>query len=200
MQNTGVKNLKVCIKELERFIRDGNHIETGKTFKKFGDLRSREILANWLLCVVINFEQKSNQWRICTDPNGGDGILCDGRKNIAWPTEHILVSRSNKAAEDVEALILKHIKKKQDKGGAAYASGKILVVCLNKIGDGWCPNKIAHRLPQKLDFESVWVVGLDSVVDEQYNYNVTRLDSNGCPVWQVHIEKTFDDWKIKKIQ
>ena len=28
---------------------------TGKPFKRFGDMRPRELLANWLLCVVLNF-------------------------------------------------------------------------------------------------------------------------------------------------
>jgi len=197
---TSFKSLKMCIKELEPFVRDGNHLETGKPFKKFGDLRSREILANWLLCVVINFEQKSEQLKICTDPNGGDGILYDITENKAWPTEHILVSRRNDELEDAESLILNHIEKKQNKGGPAYASGKTLIVFLNKAGGEWCPNRVARNLPKKFDFESVWVVGLQNVVDEEYNYNVARLDANGSPVWQVSIKKNFDNWAVKRIQ
>lgn len=45
-QITRFKNLKVCLKELEPFIRNGEHLQTGKPFKRFGGLRSRELLAN----------------------------------------------------------------------------------------------------------------------------------------------------------
>ena len=37
------------LKELEPFVRNGEHLQTGKPFKRFGGMRSREILANWLL-------------------------------------------------------------------------------------------------------------------------------------------------------
>jgi len=39
-------NPKVCLKALEPFIRDGEHLQAGKPFKQFGEMRSREILAN----------------------------------------------------------------------------------------------------------------------------------------------------------
>jgi hypothetical protein len=50
----------------------------------------------------------------------------------SFPTEHILVpaARSGEAV-DIEALILKAINDKREKGGAAYASGKTLAVFLN---------------------------------------------------------------------
>lgn len=197
---TTFRSMAVCIKVFERFIRDGNHLETGKPLKRFGGLRSREILANWLICVVVNFEQKSERMKLCTDPQGGDGILYDSTENKAWPTEHILVSRSNKTTDDAETLILKHITKKQEKGGPAYALGKTLVVFLNKAAGEWHPNKAARKLPKQIDFDGIWVVGLNDNNGDEYNYNVTRLYPSGCPVWQVHINKTFDLWEIKRIQ
>ena len=45
-QVTQFKSLAVCLKELESFIRSGEHLQTGKSFKRFSGLRSREILAN----------------------------------------------------------------------------------------------------------------------------------------------------------
>ncbi|HAU0781916.1 TPA: hypothetical protein P5R21_001676 [Legionella pneumophila] len=195
---TTFKSLNLCLKELKPFICDGQHLETGKPFKRFGGLRSREILANWLLCVVAGFEQNHEEFKICTDPQGGDGIIYNQTKKQAWPTEHILVSQRNKL-EQAESLILKQIEKKQNKGGAAYASGKTLIVFLNKQSGEWYPNKLGRSLPH-VDFESVWVVGLQNVIDGQYNYNVTRLDPNGCPIWRIHINKNFESWKIEKIQ
>ena len=48
------QSLAVALKELEPFIRNGKHLQIGKPFKKFGGMLSREVLANWLLCVAIN--------------------------------------------------------------------------------------------------------------------------------------------------
>lgn len=200
---TTFKSLKVCLKELEPFIRNGQHLETGKPFKEFGFLRSREILANWLLCVVAHFEQKSQQFKICTDPQGGDGTIYNATKKQAWLTEHILVSQKNNESDHMQSLILKQIEKKQKKGGFAYASGKMLIVFLNKQGGEWYPNRVAKNL-HDVDFESVWVVGLQKVVDGKYLYNVVRVFPAGCPVWcpiwQISINKKFDDWDVKKIQ
>ena len=194
------KSLKICLKELEPFIRDGEHLQTGKPFKRFGNLRSREILANWLLCIVINFEQKFNRVTLCTDPDGGDGIIYDSKEKTACRTEHILVPRSTKKETDVEALILDAIKKKQLKGGAAYARGKTLVVFINAGGGTWSPNRVARSLPTKLDFDGVWIVGLESHKNGLYIYNATRLNPSGSPIWQVTINKNFSDWQTNRIQ
>ena len=85
-QITRFKNLQVCLKELEPFIRDGEHLQTGKPFKRFGRLRSRELLANWLLCAVVNFEKQTDQMTFTSDPLGGDGIIYDSAMERSWPS------------------------------------------------------------------------------------------------------------------
>src|SRR5271168_4120969 len=55
------KSLKEALKQLEPSIRDGEHLQTGKPFARFGGLRSREILANWLLCVALNFTNQEDR-------------------------------------------------------------------------------------------------------------------------------------------
>ena len=196
------KDLKTCLKQLEPFIRDGEHLQTGKPFKKFGGMRSREILANWLLCVAINSNESVDRLTFCSDPLGGDGLICENITKKTWKTEHILVPRTTDKVQNVEALILKAIEKKQQKGGSAYASGKTLIVFLNASGEQWHPNKVARNLPTVLDFESIWVVGLQSVIpDEEYIYNIVNLNLGGnSPVWQIHIEKDFDSWQVNQIQ
>lgn len=194
------KSMKICLKELEKFIRDGNHLETGKPFQRFDGLRSREVLGNWLVCAALNFEQKSERLRICTDPQGGDGVIYDTKQKILEYMEHILVSQNNRTTKNTETLILEHIDKKRSKGGKAYASGKSLVVFLNKKGENWTPNKIAKKLPIDLYFNGVWVVGLQGIINKKYIYNVVKLDVSGCPIWQIYINKSFDSWKIKRIQ
>ncbi|EHL32312.1 hypothetical protein [Legionella drancourtii] len=196
---TTFKSLKACIKELERFIRNGNHLETGREFQKFGNLRSREVLGCWLLAAVLNHEAKSEDIKICTDPLGSDGILFDTKKNISHPLEQVMIARCNPSDKKTEELILELIHKKQNKGGKSYASGKTLVVFLNRKGDSWYPNRLTKILPQ-LDFNAVWVVGLQEMVNDSYSYNVTQLSRGGCPIWRINIKNTFDDWIIKKIQ
>src|SRR5262249_19889180 len=59
---------------------------------------------------------------------------------------------------DAETLILKAIDQKRDKGGAAYAAGKTLIVFLDAGAGTWFPNRVARRLPDPLHFAAVWVV------------------------------------------
>ena len=198
------KSLKEALKQLEPFIRNGEHLQTGRPFGRFGGLRSREILANWLLCVALNFTQnQEDRFTFSSDPIGGDGIIYDTATKMTWPTEHVLVPRTRGGeAEDVAALILRAVAGKQRKGGAAYASGKILVVFLNAAGGEWHPNKVAKLLPETLYFREVWLVGLQSVTEGEYVYAATLLDlSDGnAPTWHVRIGKDFDAWQVKPIQ
>jgi hypothetical protein len=199
------KNLKLALKELEPFIRDGKHLQTGKPLKRFGGLRPRELLVNWLLCVVGNFAHGADRLTFTTDPLGGDGIICDTVTERTWAMEHVLVpsARSGEVA-DGEALILKAIESKQSKGGAAYASGKTLVVLLNVVGLTWTPNRVARRLPKTLHFAAVYVVGLalQGVETGEYAYHLTRLDLSGgnAPIWRVRIVKEFEGWEVEQIQ
>jgi hypothetical protein len=51
---TRFKTLEAALKELERFVRNGQHLLTGRRFRKFGGILPREAWANWLLCVTLN--------------------------------------------------------------------------------------------------------------------------------------------------
>lgn len=190
------KNLKLCLKELGPCILDGEHLQTGKPFKNFGNLRSREILGCWLLCVVYNFESRGDRASLCTDPMGGDGILYDNTERKPYLTEHVLVPRNNPKHQDIELLILQAIENKQRKGGAAYASGKNLIVFVDTYGGEWYPNRLGRKIGKKLNFESVYIIGLRAVVNGEYIYYVTCLDPSNCPIWLVRINKTFTDWQV----
>ena len=202
---TCFESLEVCLKELEPFIRDGQHLETGKPFKRFGGLRSRELLANFLLCVALNSATHADRLTFFSDPLGGDGVIYDTVTEETWPTEHILVPRNGGVRSEaipLEARILKAIESKQSKGGAAYASGKTLLVFLNAgESEPWFPNKVAKQLPA-LDFSAVWVVGLQTFEAGEYVYNVMRLDlrQGNAPVWRVRIGKGFDAWSVEPVQ
>lgn len=138
-----------------------------------------------------------------SDPLGGDGIIYDNAMERAWPTEHILVPRARAGEiQDVEARLLSAIEMKQSKGGAAYASGKTLIVFLNIGGGQWFPNRVAKRPPATLNFDDVWVVSLQGVEASEYVYGVTQLHDDGgdAAIWRVRIRKDFDAWEIERIQ
>jgi hypothetical protein len=196
------KSLAIALKELEPFIRNGQHLQTGKPFEKFGDMRSREILANWLLCVAIN-STDNRELTFSSDPAGGDGIICDSATGETWSTEHVMVPRLRPGETgDAEALILKAIEHKRSKGGAAYAAGKTLIVFLEAGAGIWFPNKVTRQLPDPLLFAAAWVVGLQAVADGEYVYNVTCLDisEGNAPAVLVHVGKDFDTWTVKRVQ
>lgn len=201
---TQFKNLAVALKELEPFIRDGEHLQTGKPFEKFGGMRSREILANWLLCVAINAED-GVELTFSSDPIGGDGIIRNAGTDETWPTEHVMVPRLREGETgDAETLILNAIEQKRLKGGAAYARGKTLIVFLEAgtAAGQWLPNRVTRKLPEPLEFATVWVVGLKGVEDGEYVYSIVHLDvSNGdAPIILVRITKEFDAWDVTRVQ
>jgi hypothetical protein len=53
---TRFKSMSMALRELERFIKSGAQIETGKPLKQFGNLRPSELVANWMICAVANAE------------------------------------------------------------------------------------------------------------------------------------------------
>ncbi|HTK34078.1 MAG TPA: hypothetical protein VL358_02170 [Caulobacteraceae bacterium] len=200
----GFKNLKIGLKELEPFIRDGHHLQTGRAFPSV-QLRSREMLANWLLCVAVNSVTEPDRLAFTSSPEdvGGDGVIVDTRTDETWVTEHIMVPNVQKAdGLDTAGRILAAVEKKRSKGDAAYATGKTLVVFVNREGGEWYPTKIARCLRQPLLFDAAWVVSLEGVLAGEYVYNVTRLDvSKGqAPAWRVCLAKDFDDWSVEVVQ
>ena len=196
------KRLDVGLKEIEPFVRNGAHLQTGKAFKQLGDMRSREVLTNLLVCITIK-EIEGLDVTFSSDPVGGDGIIQDVRTGETWPTEHVMVTHHGAKEDDnAKALILKAIDQKCQKGGEAYARGKTLIVFLDAPVGEWKPNVVARELPVPLLFAAVWVVSLRGVEDGEYVYNVTCLDiSEGdAPAFLVRINKTFDGWVVTRVQ
>ncbi|MBV8698138.1 hypothetical protein [Bradyrhizobium sp.] len=201
-QVTQFKSLALALKELEPFVRNGEHLQTGKPFDKFGGMRSREILANWLVCVATNAATEG-ELTFCSDPIGGDGIIRDVKTGETWPTEHVIVPRLRPGeAGDAETLILNAINLKRKKGGVAYAEGKTLIVVLEAGAGVWYPNQVAKQLPDPLLFATVWVVGLQGVEDGEYVYGVTNLDltESKVPTLVVRVSRDFSSWQVTRIQ
>lgn len=195
------RSMKLALEHLEPFIRDGAHLQTGKPISHFGGLRSREILASWLLCVAMSADGRGDYY-FTTDPTGGDGVICEASSELTWRTEHVMVPELSSAdTRPVESRIIEMIQLKVDKG-LAYADGKTLVVFSNTNDGAWTPNRVAHQLPSPLHFDTVWVMGLQGVVDDAYVYGVANLDTDGgsAPVWRIAIAPDFGSWSVERLQ
>jgi len=197
------KSLELALKELEPFIRSGEHLQTGRPFRLLEGMRSREALANWLICVAINHDYQPNRFSFTSDPTGGDGIIYDAQTEATWKTEHVMVPnrRSLRNVTDTEDYVIEAISLKNDKG-ETYASGKTLLVFLDTGTAPWFPNKVTQQLPQPLHFDDVWVLGLQGVVENEYLYGVSKLDPElpDAPVWHIRIGTDFDRWSVGRIQ
>ncbi|MBK8009106.1 MAG: hypothetical protein IPK23_12300 [Rhizobiales bacterium] len=190
-----------ALKQLEAYIRDGNHLQTGSPFRTFGGMRSREILANWLVCAAFN-SIGGEQVEFFTDPTGNDGILRIASTDKTWPTEHVFIPNLVRSHEtNIHNLILEAINSKNDRG-PTYAKGKTLIVFINAGGGAWHPNLVRKELPDPLHFGAVWIVGLMRVENKNYTYAVTSMEdtSGDAPIFAINIADDFDDWTVEKIQ
>jgi hypothetical protein len=198
------RSLAVALRELERYVKQGQPLKTGRPSKAFRGMLPREIWANWLLCAAINGAIGRDQLEFTTDPTGGDGIVWDKVNGSAWPTEHVFIPPVREGAPaSVETLILDAITAKNQKGAAAYAGGKTLVVFVDAGAGEWYPNRILRALPEPLHFDVVWLISLHGVADDgSYAYDAICLhEENGnAPVWRVDIAPGFDGWNVKQVQ
>jgi hypothetical protein len=202
------KSLKIALKELEPFIRDGRRLQVGDAFKRFGGLRSRELLGNWLLCVAANATIGDDRYTFTSDPGEGDGLIVNETNGRVLQTEHVFVPgphpRAPAGRNETEPVVL-ILEKIAHKNDAKYA-GKTLVVLCNDGGTGsaWYPNRLAKSLPDGLPFQAVWVMSLQGVLDGSYTYGVTWLQlglrPEGVPVWRVKIAPDFESWTVEPLQ
>ena len=193
-----LKSLHVALKELEPHIRQPTSLRRGRPFKTFKML-PRELLGNWLVCAVGNFERGTDDLKICNDPFGGDGVILDITAGSHLVTEHVYVPPP-RVATDLEGLIIGAVNHK-GKRGKAYARGKVLIVFSEARGK-WFPNKVARRLHGIHGFEDVWVVHRGNVPLNEFGYSAALLDlSDGeAPAWEVQIRDDFCDWHVCRVQ
>jgi len=199
---TRFKSMAVALKELEPFVRSGHHLQTGRGFNTFGDLRSRELLCNWLLCAVKNSVCGSEQFIFSSDPTGGDGLLIDLSDGHTWFIENVMVPDLIGETDPVDARILAAIAHKQARG-ADYANGKELVVFANAgQQEVWYPNRVARQIVQPQLFDSIWVMSLQVVQNNEYVYGVAAFDiaQSNCPCFTIAIASDFKSWTVRQTQ
>ncbi|RUW75849.1 hypothetical protein [Mesorhizobium sp. M4B.F.Ca.ET.049.02.1.2] len=87
-----LKNLHLGLKELHPFVSDPRrYIEKGRS-KVFEGMLFRELLGNWLICAVGNYEDDQADYTVSTDSTGGDGIIVNrNAPHQRLMTEHVMV-------------------------------------------------------------------------------------------------------------
>ena len=196
---TQIKDLKLVLKDMEPYVKNPRFLRVGREFTNF-DLRPREALANWLLCVVGNFNTGTGNLTFSEDPSVGDGAIINKSTGKFMLTEHVFVPEPKvNDARSVEEHVIDAVKRKAKKG-KVYADGRHLVVFSEAIGK-WYPNRVGRQLPGLHDFATVWAVGLDHSNDKEYVYGVAKFeDQKNSPAWHVWISFDFDDWNVKRLQ
>jgi len=204
---TRFKTLERALGQLKQFVTEPQFLWTGTPIERFGGLRPREIWGNWLIAAVCSIGREQ-ELSVVTDPdgsNGGDGIIWDPVTEVGWRMEHIMlpVSRQGDTRSSDERII-DAVNKKQDKGRASYAKGKILII-LNEsaTNEHWHPTAVARNLP-KNDFDDIWVVGLHSYADGEWTFGAAQLSLNAetgqASVFHVRINSEFTAWAVTKVQ
>jgi hypothetical protein len=199
------KSMKIALSELGRYLYQ-RHLYSGPPFKQLHGLRSREALANWLVCAALNHESRRERYSFTSDQagdrGGGDGHIYDSAVQVGYPAEHVMALALNPTQSmSVDDRILNAIAKKQEKGGAAYAGGKILVVMLEGGEQRWFPNAVARKL-SPTDFASIWVVGFQGIIDGRHIYAAVSLKFLGMnvPTWIIRMAPDFSSWDVQRTQ
>jgi hypothetical protein len=195
-----IRDLKVVLKDFEGMIKNPHFLRVGRPIKNFR-LLPREAWANWLLCVVGNFQNGNDQLTFSEDPSGGDGVILNKRSREFMLTEHVFIPEPRtgdaKTVEDYMIMALEHKVKK----GENYAKGKHLIIFSEAIG-WWYPNRVAKRIVGAHSFSSVWAVALQSGDENGYYYSVAQLviDNANAPSWRVEIPFDFSDYGVIRVQ
>jgi hypothetical protein len=117
---------------------------------------------------------------------------------VALAAEHVMVAKrrdGQRPEESAELLVLTQVEKKLAKGGAAYASNKMLVVYLDADVAGYSPRALRACLPANLAFEGVWLVVPQA---GRWDYDVVCF-GEAMPepqTYRVSITEAFDDWTV----
>lgn len=197
-QVTAIKDFQQVLRDMEGWIKNPTILYTGRENNM--QLRPREILANWLMCILGNATDANRDFTFSNDPfNNGDGVIFDRKTGEQMVTEHVFVRHVDENKVDAEEMILTAVANKQEKGGKAYAEGKHLVVFCEGIGEWW-PNKVGRRLHETHDFSSVWGVGLETAKDNDYKYWIVNFNDKHSPAARVSVNLESYTWDVDFIQ
>lgn len=73
--------------------------------------------------------------------------MVDKVSGATFPTEHVFVPQRSDERRSVGQQIVDQIMMNQQKAGAQYARGRMLVVFLESGGGVWFPNRVSQAFP-----------------------------------------------------
>ncbi len=194
------KSLLALLPELKPLVTDPRHLWNGRHFPKFHML-PRELLGNWLLGTILEFEEGRTGWTIAED-HVGDGYLLHRPDRRGRWMEHVLVHQRNQASRTVEECVVAALAHKANpRHGPQYASGKTLVIFSEAKG-AWHPSRVRWLIFGRHAFNDVWVMHPEHAGPARRAYCVALLTQlwGEAPAWRVVIEPGFDDWQVWRVQ
>lgn len=197
-QVTQIRDLGILLRDLEPFVKRPDFLRVGREFQNFR-LRPREVLANWLFCVVRNYVYDTCNFTFAEAPIDGDGIIVN-RETGEWiATEHVFVPPPRgEANELVEDKIVQAVEHKARRG-EAYARGKSLIVFSEAVGS-WFPNRVGRRINGAHHLNVVYAAGLERSDQTEFIYWLTEFAPEHSPAWRITIPFDFTFWEVDPIQ
>ena len=196
---TAMKDPKSLLRDIiVPYMRSRQLIMSGRERPEFGQ-KPREIIANWLICAVANYQAGKNEWTFSNDPEGGDGVIVSRSTGDGWRTEHVIALQPEHLNDDSAATRLVLAVEHKNKRGDSYAKGSYLVIFAEGLGSTFNPNEVSQRIRGQHAFESVWAVGLQEAEQNEHRYWVTCFDERPCPCLMVTVNLERAEWSVEQI-
>lgn len=198
-----IADLKIALKDMEPYIKNGWYLIKGKRFENF-DMLPREAWANWLLCATLS-RIYGDEYTFQEEDNG-DGVIFRRSDKKWFSTEHVAAMdfpQGTKLSlnEDRALWAINHKIKKDEEytnQGKEYAKGKTLVVFMDGA-QRWFPNKVGRQI-SKNNFTRIFCIALISGDASGYKYSISEFNPTHSPTYEIHVNSDFTDWKVIQIQ
>ena len=168
MVKTSLENYfveKIIPESLKYELRDGRKTDIGLSHREHLGLVILSFLLRWLNYKKIYVPAINKQY--------DDGAISNIDTNEFYPVEQVYIYEEKWDNKIVQGIKKDALNKKNEKG-SEYASGSILLVFCNAVGD-LNPNSIKNEL-KKSFFKSVLIVGPSG--KGKYDYNIILAKEN----------------------
>lgn len=194
---TLIKDLKIALKDLEKYVKTPDFLRKGRKFTNFS-LLPREAWANWLVCVFGN-SQTGGNLTFGEDPENGDGIILDSKNREKYVlTEHVFITDLDQG--NASEVIVNRIFSKFRKG-KEYGKGRTLIVFCEMKGTVF-PSDVRRAIYKQNTFDNIYLIVLESSESDGYSYFITPLITNSphLTLHRIRINDEFKEWSVELIE
>lgn len=189
-----IKSFQVLLKDLEPVVKNHHEIlYTGREFTSFKQ-RPREVLANWLLCIVLR--EKYGDAITFRESHEGDGVILNKQTGDEILTEHVCAMDIPLGKEWPKGndRIIEAVNHKAERG-AEYAKGKKSIVFVDGAGE-INTGIIRQSIAGKHCFDCVYCISPLKADSNGYSYFVTEYYDLASITFKVNINPYFIDWSV----